>query len=104
MMALLPTVPLRRPVAWLLALPIVGYRRLISPLLRPACRFEPSCSTYALWALQTHQPWSAAALVGWRLLRCQPFCAGGIDWPPPGPFGTASDLAATADQRRMDTR
>ncbi|MBM4343885.1 MAG: membrane protein insertion efficiency factor YidD [Deltaproteobacteria bacterium] len=82
-----------RPVARLLSLPIAAYRRWVSPLLPPACRFEPSCSQYALWVLATHRPPRALALIAWRLVRCQPLCAGGTDWPPPGPYGDAARLA-----------
>jgi putative membrane protein insertion efficiency factor len=60
------------------------YRRVISPVLAPRCRFEPSCSVYAEEAIRTH----GAVWGGWlavkRLLRCQPFARGGID-PVPGP-------------------
>lgn len=79
-----------RALAW----PIAAYRRWLSPLLPPACRFHPSCSQYALWAIATHRPLRAIALSAWRLLRCQPLCAGGEDWPPPGPHGDARRLAA----------
>lgn len=70
-----------------LAAPIVGYRRLISPLLPPACRFHPSCSAYALEALQTHGPVKGVLLAVRRLLRCHPFTflggGSGIDPVPP---------------------
>ena len=66
---------------------ITGYRRLVSPLLMPRCRFLPSCSGYALEAVQLH----GAARGGWlavrRLSRCHPFHAGGID-PVPSVSGT----------------
>lgn len=84
---LAPMPPPRRPVAWLLAALVAGYRRLLSPLLPPACRFHPSCSQYALLALSGHPVYRALPLIAWRLLRCQPLCAGGVDFPPPGRFG-----------------
>ncbi|HSP81151.1 MAG TPA: membrane protein insertion efficiency factor YidD [Myxococcaceae bacterium] len=70
------------PLAWLLALPIRFYRRFLSPLLPPACRFHPSCSVYALQALQKHGALRGTRLILWRLLRCQPFHPGGFDPVP----------------------
>ena len=58
------------------------YRYLVSPLLPPACRFEPSCSTYALEALQRHGTARGLWLTVRRLCRCQPFCRGGHDPVP----------------------
>ena len=73
-----------------LALPFLGlirlYQRTLSGLLPPACRFTPSCSHYAADALQKHRLAKALALTTWRLLRCQPLCAGGCDPVPPGPW------------------
>ena len=59
-----------------------GYRLLLSPWLGSACRFEPTCSRYALEALERHGALAGAALSGWRLLRCHPWCAGGCDAVP----------------------
>lgn len=70
------------PLAWLLALPIRFYKRFISPLLPPACRFHPSCSSYALEALHKHGALRGVRLTVWRLLRCQPFHPGGFDPVP----------------------
>ncbi|WP_375769292.1 membrane protein insertion efficiency factor YidD [Archangium gephyra] len=70
------------PLAWLLALPIRFYRRFLSPLLPPACRFHPSCSSYALQALHKHGALRGLRLTVWRLLRCQPFHPGGFDPVP----------------------
>jgi putative membrane protein insertion efficiency factor len=70
------------PLAWLLAQPIRFYRRFLSPLLPPACRFHPSCSVYALQALQRHGALRGTRLTLWRLLRCQPFHPGGFDPVP----------------------
>lgn len=66
-----------------LILPIVAYRRWISPALPARCRFYPSCSAYALEAISTHGVLRGARLAIWRLLRCQPFNAGGYDPVPP---------------------
>jgi putative membrane protein insertion efficiency factor len=70
------------PLAWLLALPIRLYKRWLSPLLPPACRFHPTCSVYALEALQKHGALRGVRLILWRLLRCQPFHPGGFDPVP----------------------
>ncbi len=71
------------PLALLLSLPIRLYRRLLSPLLPPGiCRFHPSCSVYALEALNRHGGLKGAWLTLRRLLKCQPFHPGGIDPVP----------------------
>ncbi len=70
-------------LAFLLALPIRLYRALLSPLLPPSCRFHPSCSRYALQALAVHGAARGSWLTAGRLLRCHPFCDGGIDPVPP---------------------
>ena len=56
----------------LLAL-IRWYRRDISPCRPPCCRFIPSCSTYALEAVEVHGAVKGGALAAWRILRCHPF-------------------------------
>jgi putative membrane protein insertion efficiency factor len=55
------------------------YQRLISPVLPPRCRFDPSCSAYAIEAIQKKGILRGALLAAWRLLRCNPFCRGGHD-------------------------
>ena len=60
------------------------YRKWISPLLPPACRFHPSCSEYAMGAIEQHGVWRGAGLTLCRLARCQPFSRGGFDPVPPG--------------------
>ena len=58
------------------------YQKIISPLLGQNCRFHPSCSQYAIDALRVHGVFVGSAYAVWRLLRCQPFCAGGYDPVP----------------------
>lgn len=66
----------------LLLLLIRGYRRLLSPLLPPSCRFHPSCSRYALEAIHRHGALKGSWLAVRRLARCHPFNAGGFDPVP----------------------
>ena len=65
------------------ALPIRLYRRCISPLKPPMCRFSPTCSAYAIEALEVHGLARGSLLAIWRLLRCQPFARCGHDPVPP---------------------
>ena len=59
------------------------YQLVVSPLYGPTCRFYPSCSQYALIAVERHGILRGAALAAWRLLRCNPWNAGGVDDVPP---------------------
>ncbi|MGE0641856.1 MAG: membrane protein insertion efficiency factor YidD [Thermoanaerobaculia bacterium] len=68
---------MRRFVAALL----VGYKRLISPLLPPACRFQPTCSEYARLAVLKYGVLRGGGRALWRIARCQPLGVGGIDLP-----------------------
>jgi putative membrane protein insertion efficiency factor len=67
-----------------LQLLVHAYRMTLSPLLGPSCRFEPSCSAYALEALERHGARRGAWLSVRRLLRCHPFHAAGYDPVPRG--------------------
>ena len=58
------------------------YKRLVSPLLPPACRYVPSCSEYAAEAVARHGVFHGAMLAVWRLLRCNPLARGGYDPVP----------------------
>ena len=62
---------------------IVGYQRFVSPLLGPRCRFYPSCSSYALEAVQVHGAVKGTALATARVCRCHPWNPGGVDHVPP---------------------
>jgi len=64
-----------------LLLIIKGYQRYISPLKRPCCRFYPSCSEYAYLAVLKYGVLKGTLKAVWRILRCNPFCKGGIDYP-----------------------
>lgn len=72
-------------IARLLTGLVRGYRLLLSPWLGSACRFEPTCSVYALEALERHGAAAGSYLTLRRLARCQPWCAGGCDPVPEHP-------------------
>jgi putative membrane protein insertion efficiency factor len=59
--------------------PVRAYRRWISPLFLPRCRYHPSCSAYAIEAVESYGILRGAILAVWRLLRCNPFSHGGHD-------------------------
>jgi putative membrane protein insertion efficiency factor len=63
--------------------PLRVYRAYVSPLLAPRCRFTPSCSAYAIEAVQTHGVTRGSWLALRRVARCQPFHRGGHDPVPP---------------------
>jgi putative membrane protein insertion efficiency factor len=68
---------------------VKGYRLLLSPWLGNGCRFEPSCSLYAIGALEQHGAVGGSYLTLRRLVRCHPWCEGGHDPVPasiPTPF------------------
>ena len=70
------------PLARLFALPVRAYRLLGSPWVGHGCRFHPSCSAYALEALEKHGGLKGGALALWRILRCNPWGGSGIDNVP----------------------
>lgn len=95
---------LGRAVRLLLTGLIVGYRKGLSPMLGPRCRFYPSCSAYALEAIQVHGAAKGSALATWRICRCHPWTPGGVDHVPPKgawkpapyvPLEDHADLAAS---------
>ncbi|MBQ7445152.1 MAG: membrane protein insertion efficiency factor YidD [Clostridia bacterium] len=55
------------------------YRRFISPLKPPCCRFYPTCSQYAADAIKKHGAIKGTGMAAWRILRCNPFGKGGYD-------------------------
>jgi len=75
--------PSRFSAAWLLIGLIGFYRKFISPFLGARCRFYPSCSAYALQAIEIHGAGRGSWLAVRRLSRCHPFHPGGLD-PVPG--------------------
>ena len=73
-----PPAPVRL-LRTLVCLPIVLYQRLISPALPRRCKYEPTCSRYAVDAIREFGVARGVVLAGWRLLRCNPFSYGGFD-------------------------
>jgi len=61
------------------------YQRVHIVFFRGCCRFYPSCSNYAIEAIEVHGCIKGLALTAWRILRCQPFCKSGYDPVPPLP-------------------
>ena len=59
--------------------PVTLYRRFISPALPARCRYHPSCSAYAVDAVRSYGVFRGSVLAAWRVLRCNPFSAGGVD-------------------------
>jgi len=59
------------------------YRKHISPHFPPSCRYYPTCSSYALEAIEVHGAFKGSMLALWRLLRCNPLSKGGYDPVPP---------------------
>jgi putative membrane protein insertion efficiency factor len=70
------------PALWarmVLVTPVVLYQRLISPAIPRRCKYEPTCSRYALEAIRDYGILRGLVLAGWRLLRCNPWSHGGYD-------------------------
>jgi len=63
----------------LVSLPILVYQRLVSPAIPRRCKYEPTCSRYALEAIRTYGAGRGIILASWRLLRCNPWSDGGYD-------------------------
>mmetsp|Transcript_8037 Transcript_8037/g.16100 ORF Transcript_8037/g.16100 Transcript_8037/m.16100 type:complete len:216 (-) Transcript_8037:8-655(-) len=77
----------KQPLTAAMVASIGFYKRFISPLLPPACRFLPTCSQYGVQAIEQFGPSKGAVLTAWRLLRCSPLGGRGYDpprWPPVG--------------------
>jgi putative membrane protein insertion efficiency factor len=70
----------RSPQALLIGL-LRLYQRLVSPLLPARCKYHPSCSEYAVGAIRRYGALRGGLLAGWRLLRCNPWSHGGVDYP-----------------------
>lgn len=71
------------PLARLLSLPVLAYRAVFSPWVGHNCRYDPTCSAYALEALRTHGGVKGGWLAFRRILRCHPWGRMGVDDVPP---------------------
>lgn len=76
------------PLAHLFALPVRGYRLIFSPWVGHNCRYQPTCSAYALEALERHGGLRGTLLAARRIGRCHPFGKSGYDPVPPKPSKT----------------
>lgn len=79
------------------------YRLLLSPWLGNSCRFEPTCSVYAIEALERHGAVVGSGLASWRILRCHPWCAAGHDPVPASPLPAVrlfSDLLSSSPKSK----
>lgn len=76
------------PLAHLLALPVRAYRLILSPWVGHSCRFQPTCSAYALEALARHGGLKGGWFTARRLCRCHPWGGSGIDTVPERPADT----------------
>lgn len=70
---------MKRFLTGLVLAPIGAYRRFVSPAMPRRCKYEPTCSAYAIEAIRTLGVVRGLILAGWRLLRCNPFSHGGYD-------------------------
>jgi putative membrane protein insertion efficiency factor len=74
-----PSNRLARALRMIVIAPIVVYQRAISPAIPRRCKYEPTCSRYAVEAIRDFGILRGLALAGWRLLRCNPWSLGGYD-------------------------
>ncbi|MBU0933990.1 MAG: membrane protein insertion efficiency factor YidD [Spirochaetes bacterium] len=70
---------MRKIIIFLFKLPVILYRKLLSPLFPPTCRFYPTCSAYTLEALDRYGPLKGLYLSLKRILKCNPYHPGGYD-------------------------
>jgi uncharacterized protein len=73
-----------------------GYKRWISPAFPPSCRFVPTCSEYAMEAVERYGALRGGMMALWRLLRCHPLASGGLD-PVPDSSGESHPSAKCAE-------
>ena len=75
------------------------YKGAVSPMFLPACRYVPTCSEYAMEAVERYGMLRGALMGAWRLLRCNPFARGGYDPVVRQPHGDASCCASLSRHR-----
>ena len=79
---------------------VKAYRLFLSPWLGSACRFGPTCSVYALQALQAHGAAAGSYLTASRIVRCNPWCAGGHDPVPTEPPRLFTRLIPSSTEKK----
>ncbi|MFY9488222.1 MAG: membrane protein insertion efficiency factor YidD [Solirubrobacterales bacterium] len=84
-------------------LPLYAYRKLVSPLIGPRCRYYPTCSTYAVGAVGQYGVARGSVLAAWRLLRCNPFSDGGFDHVEDQKLFRKATHGAPCDHSHKDT-
>lgn len=80
---------------------VKGYRLLLSPWLGNSCRFEPTCSVYAIGALERHGALAGTYLMLHRISRCGPWCAGGCDPVPDVPPALFTRLLSSSSPEKQ---
>jgi putative membrane protein insertion efficiency factor len=90
---------MKHVMIWLIRL----YKKFISPLKPPCCRFTPTCSAYAIEAFQKRGFFAGFILMTWRILRCNPFGRGGYDPVPDKGFKAYSKCRETDCETHTDT-
>ena len=90
-------------VRLLLVFAVRLYQVSLSLLWGPSCRYTPTCSQYAVEAIDRHGVWRGVALAAWRVLRCHPLARGGYDPVPPAPRAKRiGDLTAEAQRTQRE--
>jgi putative membrane protein insertion efficiency factor len=92
-----------RIARWPILLLIRAYQAVHGSFFHGVCRFQPTCSHYAIEAVETRGVFMGLALAAWRILRCQPFARGGYD-PVPAPRSVAPFRAWPARRMRISQR
>jgi len=88
-----------QPLTWAMLALVYLYRYTLGPMLPPSCRYEPSCSAYALEAIRRHGPLGGGWLILLRLLRCQPWGGRGYDPVPEQCFCRQADSRSRSGPR-----
>jgi putative membrane protein insertion efficiency factor len=102
------TILVRRVGGWVsraLEVLIRAYQRFVSPAMPRRCKYEPTCSAYALQAVRIYGPGRGLVVGAWRLLRCNPFSHGGYDPPQAQRLfsSAASNQSLVRAQKRSST-
>jgi putative membrane protein insertion efficiency factor len=74
-----PMATIERLARSVVVVPILVYRHVVSPAIPRRCKYEPTCSRYAVDAIREYGILKGLVLAGWRLLRCNPWSHGGYD-------------------------